>query len=243
MAGLGELRPVTPEDVRAARRVYQIKSWKGKLYASRWRSKDGPPQTNVKQAWVDQFGCLGFFSKMPIPHLRNMAVPMAKGTGWYERDVYAAAANGHLFFSPGSIKITTPTVSVYRSTGQVLAPNVMNVLTPDHIDWDNNQFWDAITHPTRLTVRSSGLYYLSWHVDYESKAQAPATVSEIRVNGVVINDNTLIGAAGVGMSNFGSMLWYFQDNDYVELASYYNPTSRNTFLRRFQLVGITPEVV
>jgi len=244
MAGLDDqLRPVQPEDLRAARRLYQIKTWKGKRYAARWPSgRPTPPNDRVK-AWMDQFGCLGFFSKIPQPRVYDAAHKAALGTGWYQRDVLAAAANGHLFFSPRSIKITTPTVSAYRSTGQVFTANTMNVLTPNNVHWDNNNFWSSVTNPTRLTVRSSGLYLINWHVNYEQKTTAPATIVELRVNGAVINDAIQVGGANAALDNTGAMLWYFEDADYLEVASYYNPTSRNTTLKYLQLVGITPEVV
>jgi len=235
-------RPVTPEDLLKSRRLYQIKSWKGRLYISKWPKKRGLIKSDVQQAWSDQFGCLGFFTKVPEPHVFDQAVKAARGTGWYARDVLAAAANGHLFWHEGVLKITTPTASVYRSTGQVFTPNTVNALTPNNVDWDNNQFWDGVTNPTHLTCKAAGLYYVDWVVEYESKAQAPATVTYIFVNGVQIDSRIIIGAAGVGLNNSGSLLWYFAQNDYLELKSYYNPTSRNTYMRRLQLVGITPEI-
>jgi len=192
---------------------------------------------------MDQFGCLGFLSKIPEPRVFDAAVKAARGTGFYPRDVLMTAANGHLFFTPKGIRINTPTVSVKRTAGQVFTPNTINVLTPNAIDWDNNNFWDSVTHPTRLTVRDSGLYLIAWHINYEAKTQAPATIAELKVNGVVINDAIQVGLASTALDNTGMMLWYFEDNDYLEIFSYYNPTSRNTTLKYLQLVGITPESV
>jgi len=243
MARIGSERPVQPEDIRAARRFYQIKHWKGQRYVAKWPGKRKLPPSDKARAWMDQFGCLGFFTKIPDARVFDPAKNMAKGTGWLPRDVLAAAANGHLFFDEGSIKITTPTVSVKRTSGQVFTPNTMNVLTPNAIEWDNNNFWNAVTNPTRLTVRSSGLYLIAWNITYEAKTQAPATIAELKVNGVIINDNIECGVASTALNNMGALLWYFQDNDYLEMFSYYNPTSRNTTLSHLQLVGITPEVV
>ncbi len=243
MARLESDRQVQPEDLRAARRFYQIKTWKGQRYISKWPRKRGLPPSDKARAWMDQFGCLGFFTKIPEPRVFDQAVKMAKGTGWYARDVLAAAANGHLFFDQGSIKITTPTVSVKRTAGQVFTPNTINVLTPNAIEWDNNNFWNAVTNPTRLTVRSSGLYLIAWNILYEAKTTIPATIAELKVNGLIINDAIQTGAASTALNNVGCMIWYFRDNDYLEMFSYYNPTSRATQLMHLQLVGITPEVV
>jgi len=192
---------------------------------------------------MDQFGCLGFLSKIPIAPLFDQSRALAAGTGFYPRDVIAAAANGHMFFSQTGIKITTPTVSAKRTTGQVFTAGTVNTLTPNAVDWDNNQFWDSVTHPTRLTCKSSGLYLVAWHVEYEAKSTVPFTVIYLLVNGVEVTHKVQVGGAGAGLDNTDAMLWYFEEGDYCEMQSYYSPTSRNTYLRRFQLVGITPEAV
>jgi len=238
-----QMREVRPEDLRAARRVYQIKTWKGRRYIAKWPKARGLPTAEGSRAWMDQFGCLGFLTKAPDPRLFDMSKRLAAGTGFLPRDVMAAAANGHMFFSQAGIKITTPTAAVYRTTGQIFTPNTLNVLTPNSIYWDNNQFWDSVTNPTRLTCKASGLYLINYNVSYEPKAAAPATITQLQVNGVAVYDHTGVGVAGGPTESTGTLIWYFEKNDYVQLFSYYNPTSRNTYLRHFQIVGITPETV
>jgi len=237
------MREVRPEDLRKARRIYIITSWKGRRYIRKWPKARGQPSSDGSRAWMDQFGCLGFLSKMPIAPVHDMSKRLALGTGFLPRDVIAAAANGHMFFSHTGVKILTPTVSAYRSTGQVFTANTVNVLTPNDTHWDNNQFWNSVTNPTRLTCKTSGLYLINALVGYEAKAAAPAVIVELRVNGVTIYSHTGVGVAGGPTEQPAMLIWYFEQNDYLEIASYYNPTSRNTYLRYLQLVGITPEAV
>jgi len=237
------MREVRPEDLRAARRVYQIKTWKGRRYIAKWPKARGLPTAEGSRAWMDQFGCLGFLTKTPDPRLFDMSKRLANGTGFLPRDVMAAAANGHMFFSQAGIKVTTPTVSVYRSTAQVFTPNTVNKLTPNSVQWDNNQFWNSVTNPTRLTCKSSGLYLCLFNVMFEAKAGEWAYIGQMLVNNVIQWEQTYRGVAGGPGQAAGAFIWYFEKNDYIEVATYYNPTSRGTTLKQFQLVGITPETV
>jgi len=237
------MREVRPEDLRAARRMYIITSWKGRRYIRKWPKARGQPKSDGSRAWMDQFGCLGFLTKAPDPRLYDLSKRLANGTGFLPRDVIAAAANGHMFFSATGIKITTPTADVYRSTGQIFTPNTVNKLTPNSVYWDTNQFWNSVTNPTRLTCKSSGLYFIHWGVEYEAKAGEWAYFTQLVLNGVDQAAEVGRGVAGGGGYSSGQLLWYFEQGDYMELKSYYNPTSRNTYLRHFQIVGITPETI
>lgn len=237
------MREVRPEDLRAARRMYIITSWKGRRYIRKWPKARGQPKSDGSRAWMDQFGCLGFLTKAPDPRLYDQSKKLALGTGFLPRDVIAAAANGHMFFSATGIKITTPTADVYRSTGQVFTANTENTLTPNSIYWDTNQFWDSVTNPTRLTCKSAGLYFLNTIIEWEAKAGDWAYFGRYRINGVDQVPMVCRGVAGGGGAVQMPMIWYFEQGDYVEVRAYYNPTSRNTYLRHFQIVGITPETI
>jgi len=143
--------PVTRAEVLKSRGNFQIKSYKGQPYASSWPRRRGHPKSDVQNAWIAWFSCQAYLSKIPHPNVFNTSTDIAKRTGWYYRDVLTAAAGGTLWKNPGEKKVTTPTVSLHRTSSQALTSGVALKLTPDVADWDTNQFWSSSLNPTRMT--------------------------------------------------------------------------------------------
>jgi len=192
---------------------------------------------------MDQFGCLGFLSKIPIAPLFDQSKALATGTGFYPRDVIAAAANGHMFFSQTGIKITTPTASVKRSTAQTVTVGVQTKLTPNTVEWDNNQFWDSVTNPRRLTCKASGLYLLLGELRYSAGTAGACQIAFI-VNGAteIALDQLTLPASQITVLSL-SRIWYFEEGDYVEIQGYYSAGTHTIKIDFFAIVGITPEAV
>jgi len=243
MAKLERDAPVDMALVIKARGAFGIRNYRGQLYVSKWPRRRGSPKSELQQAWVQHFACLGGIWKWHDPRSFDEATKLAKGTGWFWRDVFTSAAHGKLMRLPGAIRVTTPTARVSRSTQDALVANVTETVSFEAVAWDNNRFYTPSEHTDRLTIRSSGLYLIGSECNFENSATDGSRALSIRVDG----SNIIANTRGQDIANQDVILetltiYYLEAGQYIDLrvvstvASFVNNA-------HFWLVGITPEAI
>jgi len=251
--------------LKSRRRIRFAQDAEGRLIASGWPRKRGRPTSDLQQAWVDRFARDAELSKFADPWTREQAECLAKGTGWYWRDVLTSGMNGKLWFylggagiqsqvgilhrqTPeiqhyGAPHITTPTAAVKNDTPVALTANVEKYLDAATLIWDNNTFWSPTTNPSRLTIRASGLYVVGAYVGFVN------TGSGYRRAILRLNRTTTIGVQSTSVNNAVEMfeniftVWPFEAGDYVEVVGFTASTGVNAILRHFFILAMTPEAV
>jgi len=235
--------PVTRKEVLKARGAFQLKNIRGQIIAASWPRKRGPVTSVFQGVWVEHFKCLAFLTKVPEGRSFAQAQEWAKGTGWYYRDVFSAAAVGKLLVEPGQVRVTTPTVYLQRTSVEALVANVTEEVTWETPRWDNNSFWSASTNPKRITARSAGLYLIGAAGNFNNQASDGSRAISIRINGTTVVESTRNqDIANQDLILNVSTIWYLDQNDYVEIQVV---TTISTDLNnaRAWLVGITPEAI
>jgi len=243
MAKLERDAPVDMALVIKARGAFGIRNYRGQLYVSKWPRRRGSPKSELQQAWVQHFACLGGIWKWHDPRSFDEATKLAKGTGWFWRDVFTSAAHGKLMRLPGAIRVTTPTAFVSREADQALAANTPYWVLFDSQAWNNNRFWEASPNPTRFTFRSSGLYLIGCYALIDNTATDKSVDLQMRINGVT--NFPLIRAQDITNNDISptyTVIWYFEAGDYIELRT--QSTVATTLLSaNLWAVGITPEAI
>lgn len=235
--------PITRSEQLKARGRFQIKTWKGRPYVSKWPAPRGNKKSKVQAAWQAHFAYVSCLSKIPDPRTFDSAVALAKGTGWYYRDVVASAAVGKLWRSESGLRIVTPTAQVHRTVAEALTSGVDKTLTPTVMDWDNNVFWSASINPTRLTFRSAGLYLVGAEVAWNSVTLGRRNCT-IKKNGTTfVAVNSLVPGSAQAVSTEVQRLVPFQAGDYIECVVSANVASVTALLSALWVMAITPEQV
>jgi len=140
-------------------------------------------------------------------------------------------------------RVTTPTARVYRTAPESLVNGTAKVLTPDSKIWDNNVFWNPAANPTRLTVRSGGVYLVGAQLEYNGITSGRRVVI-LRANGVdIISDNSLSVSNTNLVRPSTASIWAFEADDYVECLAFANANGVTAELENFWIVAITPEAV
>jgi len=200
-------------------------------------------QSPNQRAWVEAFSTTARASKTPAPTEMSAATDLAKGTLWYYRDVLQTAMYGKLFRFNHEEPVKTPTVEVYRTTTEAMTTGIEKILTPQAALWDNNVFWSATSNPTRLTVKSAGLYLIGAQVEIRPETDGSRLV-RLRYDG------STYGAAVTAKTGTDFPAWmsvlephYFHPNEYVELAALVIGTGQTTKINTFWALAITPEAL
>jgi len=233
----------TGQEVQKSRGLFQFKDWKGRPYVASWPRRRGTPKSRLQMAWVNHFSCLARLSKTPDPQTLANATAVAKDSGWYYRDIIESAANGKLWRYRGEIKVTTPTARVLKLASEPVAgDNALHPLTADAIIWDNNVFWDA-ANPTRLSIRSAGLYLMGGNVTWTA-VSGGYRVAQIRLNGsTFVAQTTPLIPSAITPAQETMSLYYLSVGDYIELCVQTGTAGLNARMLGFWLVGITPEAI
>jgi hypothetical protein len=236
----------------------------GQVVVQKRRRPRGNRGTPNQASWVDDFKNAAAAWKLIGGCTKDQAdafadSPPAGLTFW--RDHLSTAAAGKHFedmgdfellpqtpafwngATQGPFRVTTPTVSVYRTVAENLTNSVDKTLTPDNADWDNNAFWSPIDNPTRLTARAAGLYLIHATVRFNNVI-ASQRIVRFKVNGTNLRMNVRFGQYAAVASDIGySTLWPFLAGDYVEVTCNSNSNGTTALLMQFQMVGITPESI
>jgi len=229
--------------LKAKQRIH-YKAHRGQIVAQKWPRKRGSPTSPLQAAWVQRFKTYAQASKTPIPEDFCTASQLAKGTGWYYRDVLERAMSGKLFRDEGEVKITTPTVSVSYSLTQGLPGSPPLLLLIDTVQWDNNVFWDPL-NPSRLTVLTTGLYLVMSTVRFDTIVSGERYLfQQIKLNGgdFVMSHSIASDSSHIWDNQFVG-LWYFNANDYIEVYANRGGGTGNGHLSNLTLLAITPESI
>jgi len=223
---------------------FHLQGWKGKIYARSWPQARGRRKSALQQAQIDRFGCLACLLKFPDGITRRQADTYAEDSGWYWRDVLHAAASGKLIRFQELKQIMTPTASVTRLTNQSIPSGADTPMSFTAEQWDNNNFWN-VADPTKIVVKSGGLYLLGWNVFWTASLNA-FRGSWFRVNGaggqVVAREGKMTGAVTLARMQ-GTGLWYFENDDYFELICSTGNAGDTAQGHQVWIVAITPETI
>lgn len=232
---------ISARDIMRSRGRVIMRVNRGQFVSQAWPRKRGKPKSSRQQTWVNHFSYLQCLSNMVDPATLRTMQHLAKGNGWYPRDMFIAAANGQLFGVQGEVKVMTPTASLSRASAESLSAGLAKVLTPDTLGWDNAQFWDSTTHPSRLTVKKPGLYLCGYDVVFSSSTSGNRG-TWMQVNGAGSFGGKRVGLASGITTFFPSVsLQYFHKDDYVELVAQSSVGSVTAQIQQFWIVGIVPE--
>lgn len=160
-----------PGDVKRAmvmrvRRRIRVSGENGQVILQKWPAPRGKPKSPLQQAWVNRFSQMACFSSNIDPAARRYGDEVSKGTLWFWRDVATKAMLGQYLSQKGETRVTTPTAMIHRSASQSILNNTVTTVTYDALDWDNNNFWNAVSKPNFLTIRSAGLYFVGIEVKF-----------------------------------------------------------------------------
>jgi len=220
-----------------------LSSYKSTIYVRARPKPVKKPLSPNRQAWVDNFKLIARLSKTPDPRAFNEATALAKGTNWYYRDVLETAMSGKLIRYEDEVRVTTPTARLERTATQAITLNTDTPIDMDGVVWDNNAFWDSGSNPSRITVRSPGLYLLGGNLYYQDTTASGHRLAFLRVNGSVqIANVSLLVNANLTKQLDVIGLYYFHANDYVELCARSSVNSVVVALN-FWAVAITPEAL
>lgn len=214
---------------------------RGQVIVRKWPKKRGKKKTPAQQAWVDYFSCLASTLKQPHAKSVDFANAYKKDSRWYNRDFFYAAARGLLMrWGTGDI-ILTPTASVTKLVAGAAAVSADTKITPTAQEWDNNQFWNPSVNPSRLTIRSAGLYLIGAELEFS------AVSGGNRRCWIKLNNTTFISRAEVPGTNTGAQqvgpvrIYYFEEGDYIEVGYFQTASGVTVKLNTFWCVAITPE--
>jgi len=222
---------------------FYFSHWKGQLLLKKRPVINPKKFTDVQKAWVEHFKTFACWSKQPDPQAYNFAHDYAAKTGWYYRDVLERAFSGKLLMQQGEIKITVPTVRVQRLVAQAMTNGADTYMTPSASVWDNNVFWNPTVNPTRLTIRTPGLYIVGARMIWS------ATAGGIRYTEMRLNRTSPVTKDSVPGSNASTIesplisLYYFHQNDYIEMVGFCNVAGVTCALGEFWMCAITPEAI
>jgi len=239
--------------LRRNKDVY-LRTWKGKPIVQTKPKAKTKTYYRRKDAWVKHFAWMNCLSTQPDAYTFDEAKRLSRIANfdsidpdntdkWFPRDIITRMFTGQLLIGIGETRVTTPTANVYRDAYQNLTQFVPLMLTPNNVHWDNNVFWSPTVNPSRLTVRSPGLYICGAYV----YAQSP-TAQEVNV-ALIANGTDEIASGFEGDVNpaflrfniFG--IHYFTQDSYLQLQGYTNNTGVSMQIRNFWLCAITPEAI
>jgi len=233
---------VTLRALQTAKGRIQYSSWKGRVVLRKWPKKRGPNISANQQAWVDKFSAVSRSTKTPSVQDLENSIELAKGTGWYYRDVLAVAMNGKLWTDFGEPKIRTPTVAVENTSPTAVGFNTETPLVFGATIWNNNNFWDA-GNPTVITIRSGGLYLIGANVQWEINGTGLSSMCfGFKVNGVnipIFQETQLSRDRARSVTFTGP--WYFLPGDELQVTGRQSVLNGNYFPRIAWAVAITPE--
>jgi len=259
-------KPYTRRQIRRGRRRIWIRVYKETVtYASAWPKQRGPSQSPAQRAWIEHFVKWSFYSKQPDPCAVATAKDLAPETGYWPRDIIHSGGNGKfidhepngdlnsplpvLFKNPPSLmyegppRVITPVVSLNQTANFNNSPGGFQPVIPTNTEWDNNAFYDPVTHPERLTIRSRGVYLVTAELIGYSGGGIDVYL-ELVLNGAT----TIAEDHGTGNGNFTAVAHItlaqaFNAGDFLTLRCANLPNGNYYKLRRWQITAITPEAV
>lgn len=114
-----------------------------------------------------------------------------------------------------------PACRVYHNTTQSAGTGGYTTMTFNSERFDTDTMHDTATNPTRITIKTAGLYVLHGNVDMNTGTTSERII-QFLINGVMELALDRRGPNPSGGNNIlqTSTLWKFAVNDYVELRVY-----------------------
>jgi len=216
---------------------------RGQIIVQAWPKKRGKNISPVQRAWVNHFSCIANNFKDPEPRQRDFAEQHKGGARWFVRDFFYAAAAGKLIGIRGEERITTPTASLTKLASAAAVNGTDTVITPTAHEWDNNQFWSNTVNPSRMTIRSAGLYLIGMELQFTAVAGGSRR-AWLRLNGTTFFLRDEVPGTSSGAQQIGAARpYYFHAGDYVECGYFQNSAGVSLQMNSFWIVAITPESV
>lgn len=233
----------TRADIYKLRGRIQLKAWRERVYVARWPRRRGPVKSPSQQASIQAFVDRAVALKAPDGNTLMQVQAAVKGTGWYYRDALEAASYNKLISHLGEHRVTTPTAKALRTTTLSLTSGVETAVPFGSVQWNNNDFWEGITHPTRLTFHSPGLYLLIGHIELH-QGKTTERVIIIKKNGTdyLALDNRNYTGTSWGFLGIQA-IDYFHAGDYIELVAQTFTTTDPIAAANLIALGITPEAI
>jgi hypothetical protein len=117
--------------------------------------------------------------------------------------------------------VTVPSAKIRRSTNQSIPNSAATIVSLDTADHNTDTMYSGAT-PTRLTIKTPGLYLVSANVEWAANAVGSRN-AWIQVNGNALDRivETMVDASGAGDSRLNlSQIRRLSAGDYIELAVY-----------------------
>jgi len=217
---------------------------RGQIIVQKWPEKRGPEKTPVQQAWVDRFKCVASVMKHPTAQTWNFAGNYTGNSRWFIRDLFYAGAAGKLIQIEGETRITTPTVAVNRNSTETLTINIVKTLTPNTLEWDNNQFWNPSVNPSRITFKSPGLYLIMADLWMPVESGTNALLGRLlHQGGHFIASGQWTQVANLPVVFSMSAVWYFHANETMQVTLQKNNANNQAAVSHLTVLGITPESI
>lgn len=118
------------------------------------------------------------------------------------------------------------TVRAYNNANQTLSNNSWTVVPFNNEEWDTDSMHESVTHPSRLTVSTTGFYLLDVTAWFTANAAGYRYIQVVK-NGVAVNSSPLLyegrspSAAGTSIIAASGMC-QLTAADYIELYAYQN---------------------
>lgn len=224
-----------------------VSTYKGVPYIRKRADRGRRVFSELQQAWVDRFTCTAQQTKNPSPRDYDTANKYKRddfpSNYRYWRDWIAVCFVNKLIVVNDEVRMTTPTALVRRTTAQTTTAGAWLTLLPNAYSWDTNTFWNSAVNPSRLTVKSSGLYLLGGSINYPGSTPRQHYVRILKngTTNVVFASGTNVSGEACDVSIFTPV--YAQQNDYFEILTLISGVAKNATLHDFYMVAITPESI
>lgn len=132
----------------------------------------------------------------------------------------ATASWGNAVVADLAFFANPPWCAVNHSAAQSIPHNVDTVVAFNAERWDTDTMHDPVTNNSRITIKTAGLYELSFSGEFIAGADYQTHYAYFRLNGTTVIGVGTAGAvttAGPGCLVNASTIYKFAFNDYVEV--------------------------
>jgi hypothetical protein len=140
------------------------------------------------------------------------------------------AANPYVItseFTCATADSLNPATRLTKSADQPIADNTVTAVTWDQETYDNDVMHDNVTNNSRITIKTAGVYVVSFAGRFPGRADYSYVMAKFRVNGAGFHAEQAgyLGGVGFQVSMSTTMQYKFAVNDYVEAYVYQDNTA------------------
>ncbi len=120
-------------------------------------------------------------------------------------------------------EVTRPAVRARRTTNQTIQNNTVTTCLFDTVDHDNDNMWEGVTNPDRITIRTAGIYVIIGQVHWFGHPQGiRGQYINHSVAGLLAQAHTQIASTTQLWRGQVSTTWDCEVGDYFEWRLYHN---------------------